>query len=41
MDTNHPYWRYAEKGNGRLAMLCLIIATINYVLFGTIIPPLF
>ena len=37
MDTNHPYWRYAEKVNGRLAMLGLIIATINYVLFGTII----
>ena len=33
MDTNHPYSRYAEKVNGRLAMLGLIIATINYVLF--------
>jgi|TARA_R100001224_G_scaffold62227_1_gene37116 hypothetical protein len=41
MDTNHPYWRYAEKVNGRLAMLGLVIATINYGLFGTIIPPLF
>ena len=41
MDFTHPYWKYAEKVNGRLAMLGLIIATINYVLFGTIIPPLF
>ena len=31
----------AEKINGRLAMLGLIIATVNYGLFGTIIPPLF
>ena len=36
MDTNHPYWKYAEKVNGRLAMLGLIIGTINYVLFGEI-----
>ena len=35
------YPQNAEKVNGRLAMLGLIIATINYVLFGTIIPPLF
>ena len=33
--------RVAEQLNGRLAMLGLIIATINYGLFGTIIPPLF
>ena len=31
----------AERINGQLAMLGLIIATVNYVLFGTIIPPLF
>ena len=41
MDFHHSYWRYAEKVNGRLAMLGLIIATVNYGLFATIIPPLF
>jgi len=41
MNTSHSYWKYAEKVNGRLAMLGLIIATVNYGLFGTIIPPLF
>jgi len=41
MDTNHPYWRYAEKVNGRLAMLGLIIGAINYGLFGSIAPGLF
>ncbi len=41
MDTNHPYWKYAEKVNGRLAMLGLIIGTINYVLFGEIAPGFF
>jgi len=34
MDHQHPYWRYAEKINGRLAMLGLVIGTINYGLFG-------
>ncbi len=34
MDHAHPYWRYAEKINGRLAMLGLAIGTINYVLFS-------
>ena len=33
MDTSHPYWKYAEMVNGRLAMLGLIIGTVNYVLF--------
>ena len=41
MDTNHSYWKYAEKVNGRLAMLGLIIGTINYVLFGEIAPGFF
>ncbi len=36
MDTNHSYWKYAERVNGRLAMLGLIIGTVNYVLFGEI-----
>ena len=36
MDFTHPYWKYAEKVNGRLAMLGLIIGTVNYGLFGWI-----
>ena len=28
------YWQYAEKVNGRLAMLGLVIGTVNYGLFG-------
>ena len=30
MDFTHPTGRYAEKVNGRLAMLGLIIGTVNY-----------
>ena len=41
MDHQHPYWRYAEKINGRLAMLGLVIGTINYGLFGWIAPGVF
>ena len=41
MDFSHKYWRYAEVVNGRLAMLGLIIATINYGFFGSIFPPIF
>ena len=41
MDTNHSYWKYAEKVNGRLAMLGLIIGTVKYVLFGEIAPGFF
>ena len=36
MENN--YWKYAEKLNGRLAMLGLVIGTINYGLFGWIAP---
>ena len=36
MDFSHSYWKYAEKVNGRLAMLGLVIGTVNYVLFGEI-----
>ena len=36
MDKNHSYWKYAEKVNGRLAMLVLVAATVNYVLLGEI-----
>jgi len=38
MDWKHPYWRFAEKVNGRLAMLGLVIGTLNYFIFGSIIP---
>ena len=31
----------AEKLNGRLAMLGLVIGTVNYVLFGEIAPGFF
>ena len=41
IDTKHSYWKYAERLNGRLAMAGLICATINYGLFGWIIPPFF
>ena len=41
MDKNHSYWKYAEKVNGRLAMLGLVIGTVNYVLFGEIAPGFF
>ena len=32
------YWKNAELINGRLAMLGLVIGTINYGLFGWIAP---
>ena len=35
------YPQNAEKVNGRLAMLGLIIGTVNYVLFGEIAPGFF
>tara|TARA_B100001250_G_scaffold375212_1_gene362617 strand:+ start:2492 stop:2617 length:126 start_codon:yes stop_codon:yes gene_type:complete len=41
MDYTHPYWRYAEKVNGRLAMLGLLIAVHNYMIFGWILPPFY
>ena len=41
IDTTSNYWRYAERVNGRLAMLGLVIGTINYGLFGWIAPGLF
>ena len=41
MDHQHSYWRYAEKINGRLAMLGLVIGTVNYGLFGWIAPGFF
>jgi len=41
IDTKHTYWKYAEKVNGRLAMMGLIALSFNYLLFGSIIPPIF
>jgi len=32
------YWKEAELTNGRLAMMGLVIATINYGFTGWIIP---
>jgi len=37
----HSYWRNAELMNGRLAMIGLFAATINYGLFGWVIPGIF
>ena len=33
-----PYWKTAEQMNGRLAMMGLIIGTINYGFTGWIAP---
>jgi hypothetical protein len=41
INTKHSYWKYAEKVNGRLAMMGLLALTFNYLLFGSIIPPIF
>ena len=42
MVENYPgYWENAEMVNGRLAMLGLVIGTVNYGLFGWIAPGLF
>jgi len=35
---DHDYWKNAELLNGRLAMIGLVIGTINYTLFGWVIP---
>ena len=29
MDLSHPYWRFAEKWNGRLAMVGVIILILQ------------
>ena len=41
INTKHTYWKYAEKVNGRLAMMGLLALSFNYFVFGTIIPPIF
>tara|TARA_B100001250_G_C19632826_1_gene714535 strand:- start:430 stop:552 length:123 start_codon:yes stop_codon:yes gene_type:complete len=35
------YWQNAEITNGRLAMVGLFAATVNYCLFGWIAPGFF
>ena len=41
INTKHTYWKYAEKVNGRLAMMGLLALSFNDLLFGSIIPPIF
>lgn len=40
-NTHGNYWKNAEITNGRLAMLGLLALTVNYGLFGGIIPGFF
>lgn len=37
----NDYWKHAERTNGRLAMIGLFAAVINYGLFGWIVPGFF
>ena len=41
MDHSHPYWKYAEKINGRLAMLGFVAAIGAYATTGQVIPGIF
>ena len=38
MDKTNDYWKTAELMNGRLAMMGLVAAVVNYGLTGWIIP---
>ena len=38
MDNQISYWKTAEKLNGRLAMVGLLAAVVNYGFTGWIIP---
>ncbi len=35
------YWKNAETTNGRLAMIGLFAALVNYTFFGWIVPGIF
>ncbi len=35
------FWSFAEKTNGRLAMIGLFALTTNYITFGWIIPGIY
>ena len=41
MDTNHSYWKYAEKVNGRWAMIGFVALLGAYITTGQIIPGIF
>ena len=41
MDFSHPYWKYAEKVNGRLAMIGFVALIGAYATTGQIIPGIF
>ena len=34
MDLSHPYWRFAERWNGRLAMMGILIGLTTELLTG-------
>ncbi len=38
MNNNNSYWKTAEEMNGRLAMIGLFAAVVNYGFTGWIIP---
>ena len=38
MENNKNYWKAAEIMNGRLAMMGLLAAVVNYGFTGRIIP---
>ena len=40
-NKTQSYWKEAEQINGRLAMMGLVIAVLNYGFTGWIIPGIF
>ena len=41
IDTKHHYWKYAEKVNGRWAMIGFVALIGAYATTGQIIPGIF